>query len=474
VTAPGDIHDHRSPAGLWSPAHRGLTIGLVLGTTLIAAEALAVITIMPTVARDLGGLRLYGWVFSSFMLASLVGTVAAGREADRGGPARPFLAGLVLFGSGLVLAGAAPSMAVLVGGRVLQGLGAGAVGAVSYVAIGRSLPGSLRVRMMAVLSTAWVLPGLLGPVVSVGVTDLFGWRWVFIGLIPLILVSGLLAAPALIHLGRPEGRAVAEHRLLDAIRAAVGSGAVLGGLTAHDGLTTLALLIGGVALAVPALRRLLPAGTLTSQRGLPAIVLTRGLLTFAFFGGDAFVTLTLTTVLHHSTETASLAITASTLAWTVGAWMQVRLSRRWEGRGLIRLGLVLVLTGIAGMVISLRPAVPVGEAVAAWTLAGFGMGLAYAPTSLMMLQEASAGRVGWASASLNLADVLGSALGTGLAGAAIVAGSSHGWSMSTAVAVAFGIAGGGATLALALSQRLPGREGAGTASEASRELASTG
>src|SRR5690349_9344179 len=154
-----DVPGARSSAGLWAPEHRGLTTGLVLSTTFIAAEALAVITIMPRVADDLGGLNLYGWVFSAFMLGSLVGTVAAGREADRVGPARPFVAGLALFGAGLAVAGLAPSMAVLVGGRVLQGLGAGAVPAVAYVAIGGSLPERQRAHMMAVLSTAWVVPG---------------------------------------------------------------------------------------------------------------------------------------------------------------------------------------------------------------------------------------------------------------------------------------------------------------------------
>ena len=152
-----------SAPGLWAPEHRGLTTGLVLSTTFIAAEALAVITIMPRVAADLGGLDLYGWVFSAFMLGSLVGTVAAGREADRVGPARPFLAGIALFVAGLATAGLAPSMDVLVAGRVLQGLGAGAIPAVAYVAIGHSLAERQRAQMMAVLSTAWVVPALIGP-----------------------------------------------------------------------------------------------------------------------------------------------------------------------------------------------------------------------------------------------------------------------------------------------------------------------
>src|SRR5262249_42146739 len=135
--------------GLWAPRTRGLTAGLVLSITFVASEALAVVTVMPLVARDLGGLRLYGWVFSAFMLGSVVGIVAAGREADRRGPAIPFVAGLVLFGSGLAVAGLAPSMEVLVAGRVLQGLGAGAVPSGAYAAVGRRLPGPPRARVMA-------------------------------------------------------------------------------------------------------------------------------------------------------------------------------------------------------------------------------------------------------------------------------------------------------------------------------------
>src|SRR5215472_11302123 len=130
--------------GLWAPQTRALTTGLVLTITFVASEALAVITVMPVVARDLGGLRLYGWVFSAFMLSSVVGVVAAGREVDRRGPAVPFVAAVVLFGCGLAVAGLAPSMEVLVVGRVLQGLGAGAVPSVAYAAIGRSFPGPLQ------------------------------------------------------------------------------------------------------------------------------------------------------------------------------------------------------------------------------------------------------------------------------------------------------------------------------------------
>src|SRR5216684_2168055 len=422
-------------AGLWAADRRALTGGLVLTITFVASEALAVVTVMPGVARDLGGLRLYGWVFSAFMLGSVIGIVAAGREADRRGPAVPFVAGVVLFGSGLAAAGLAPSMGVLVAGRVLQGLGAGAVPALAYASIGRSLPGPLRARMMAVLSTAWVAPGLAGPAVSAEVARLFGWRWVFLGLLPVVAVAGSIAVPALIRLGPPASAQAQEHRLTDGIRTAAGatlilagltlaagSGAVLAGLTLAPGsgavLAGLALIAAGGVTGLPALRRLVPAGTLTGRPGLPATIASRGLLTFAFFGADAYVTLAITAVRHRS----------------------------------------LVLAGIAGMVLVLQPAVPVAEGLAAWTVAGLGMGLAYAPLSLMMLQKALPGQEGRASASLNLADVLGTAIGIGVGGAAVAAAA--GSDLRLGITAAFAAAAVVALVALAFTRRLP----AGTSS----------
>ena len=453
--------------GLWAPQRRALTVGLVLTITFVASEALAVVTVMPVVARDLGGLRLYGWVFSGFMLGSVVGIVAAGRAADRRGPAVPFVAGVVLFGSGLAVAGLAPTMGVLVAGRVLQGLGAGAVPSVAYATIGRSLPETLRPRMMAVLSTAWVAPGLAGPAISAEVARLFGWRWVFLGLLPVVAVAGSMAVPALIRLGPPAASQAQEHRLTDGLRTAAGAAMILAGLTLAAGsgailagavLAGLGLIAAGGVVGLPALRRLVPPGTLTGRPGLPATIASRGLLTFAFFGADAYVTLAVTAVRHRSPVVAGLAVTGATLAWTAGAWAQARLSDSWEARRLVRIGLVIILVGIAGMVLMLQPAVPVAEGLAAWTVAGLGMGLAYAPLSLMMLHMALPGQEGQASASLNLTDVLGTAIGIGVGGAAVAAAAGN--DLRLGITAAFAAAAAVALVALALTRRLP----AGTSS----------
>ena len=152
--------------GVWAPTRRRLTLGLVMTITLVAFEALAISTVMPVVSDDLGGLGLYGWVFSGFFLGNLLGLIIAGQAADERGTALPFLVGLVLFSAGLCLGGLAPTMGVLVAARVLQGLGAGAIPAIAYATVGRCYPAAIRPRVFAVFSTAWVVPGLIGPASS--------------------------------------------------------------------------------------------------------------------------------------------------------------------------------------------------------------------------------------------------------------------------------------------------------------------
>ena len=120
---------------------------------------------MPIVAKDLGGLDLYGWVFSAFFLGSLLGIVVAGIMIDRGGLTRPFLTGVGLFSLGLLIGGLAPTMGVLVAARAIQGLGAGAIPAVAYVSIGRALPERPRPRSSQ-RSRRPVIPGVIGPSVA--------------------------------------------------------------------------------------------------------------------------------------------------------------------------------------------------------------------------------------------------------------------------------------------------------------------
>ena len=403
--------------GLSDPEHRALVVGLVLTITLVAAEALAVVTIMPDVEDDLGGLAYYGWVFSAFMLANLVGIAFAGPLADERGPAPPFLAGLVLFSLGLVAGGLAPSMPALVAARLLQGLGAGAIPAVAYASIGRSLPERLRPRMFAVLSTAWVVPGVLGPVVASVVSDSVGWRWVFLGLLPLVVFAGALTMPALVSLGKPE-------------------------VVERD----------------PAWRRfrsLLPKGTARAAPGLPAAVASSAFLTFAFFAADAFVPLAVEDV-RQRPGLVALSVTVATLAWTTGSWVQARLHEAWGSAQLVRVGFAILASGLVGTSLLLVGRIPIALGLVGWTVAGFGIGMAFSPITVIVLREAAPGREGASSASLSFMQAVGIAAGTGVGGIAVAVAEGAGWPTRTGIAVTFGLAFLSAAAGVALATRLRG------------------
>ena len=315
---------HPIQDGLWSPARRTLTLGLVLTITLVAFEALAVSTIMPNVAKELGDVALYGWVFTAFFLGSLLGIVFVGGLIDRGGLVRPFIAGLALFSIGLVIGGLAPSMPVLVAARFLQGLGGGAIPPIAYVSIGRALPETLRPRMFATMSTAWVLPGVMGPALAGTIGEHLHWRIVFLGLLPIIVVAAALTLGSLRRVpaagvgeARESAAATASiRRLPSAILVALGAGIALAGLSADGPVLAAGLLLVGLVIGIPAFNRLTPPGTIRAAHGLPATILLRGLLTCGFFAADAFVPLALQEWRGMDATIAGLALTAATLSWS--------------------------------------------------------------------------------------------------------------------------------------------------------------
>jgi MFS family permease len=445
---------------LWSPGRRALTIGLILNVTIVASEALAVGTILPIVAGDLGGIDLYGWVFSGFFLCNLLGIVVAGMLIDRGGLARPFVAGIGLFSIGLLVGGLAPSMAILVAGRVIQGFGAGAIPAVAYVSIGRAMPERLRPRMFATLSTAWILPGVIGPVAASAVAGLFHWRLVFLGLLPFIAVAAWLTLPAIRAVApapeTPDARATAARhrkRLPLALALVAGAGLIVAGLS-RLGPIPVAEIAVGLAIGLPAFARLTPLGTVRAATGLPTAILLRGFLTFAFFSADAYVPLAIQDWRGDSALLSGLAYMAATVTWTAGSWVNAhRIGALGPGR-FFRVGFAILFVGILAFMVVFARGVPVWLAVPLWGFAGFGIGLAYSAPSLIVLREATGADQGAATAALQLSDVLGSSLGTGIGGALIALGSPSGKTGVEGLIATFVLAAAIAVVGLALTGRL--------------------
>lgn len=410
---------------IWKPPLRRLTVGLVMLVVATAFEALAVATSMPATVRELGDLDLYGWAFSAFLLTNLIGITVGGGESDRIGPARVIIAGTLLFASGLVVSGFAPSMAVIVAGRALQGFGGGLLFSAAYAVIARVYRVETQPRVLAVLSSAWVIPGLIGPGVAGLVTEHASWRWVFLGLVPMPILATVLVLPGL-HTLPPAAEVAApvddsRKRIMRSVQLGAGAGVALSALGLAPWQLGAVVCAVGAVLAIDALRALLPAGTLLARAGLPAAVASMALVNFAFFGTEAFVPLALDRVRHAPVLLTGGALTAAAITWTVGAWLPVRLAGRVSRRTLILVGHAVLGGGFVGIAAVLLPGVHPALAVVAWAVAGLGMGLAYTCLSAAILESAEPGRAGIASASLQLAQVLGAALATGAGGAIVAA-----------------------------------------------------
>jgi MFS family permease len=336
---------------------------------------------------------------------------------------------------------------------------------VAYAAIGRAFVDRARATMFALLSTAWVLPGVIGPAVSGTIAEQVGWRWVFAAILPLVPLNALLAVPSLLRMGPPPP---SEHHDADAdahddeqagriglaIRLALGVGLVVAGLGWRS-LLAIPVVIAGAVIAAAPLQRLLPPGTLRAAPGLPAAVAARGLQTFSFFGAQAFIPLALQEVRHQRATVAGVLLTAATLAWTSGAWLQERRGHVLGRATFVRRGFELLVVGSALSAAVVLDAVPIPLAGLGWTVAGLGMGLSYSGLSLIVLASAPPGREGSASSAIQLSDVLGMALGTGLGGAAVAFGERAGWGTRPGVIVAFALALGAGMVAVVASRRLP-------------------
>lgn len=407
-------------AGMFSGPLRVATVGIVGLVSLIAFETMAVATALPTAVAELRGLAWYGWSFTALLVTSVVGMVAAGELADRVGARWPLLVGVGTFLTGLVTAGIAPAMAVFVLGRALQGVGVGLLAVVLYVLVGEAYPEHLRPRVFGAVSAAWVLPALVGPVVAGALAEGVGWRWVFLGLVPLVLAGGGMLVPTARQLRRPATAAPARPgRWVAAVLVAVGVAAVQ---WAAQQLSwpRAPVAAGGLALLVAGMRVLLPRGTVALRRGVPAVVGFRGMLGGAFFSVESLVPLTLTLVHGYSATAAGVPLTGGAVGWAAASWWQAR--RPDVPRHLlVRAGFVLVAVAAGGMAVVSQRWAPGWLVYPVWVAGGLGMGLAMTSVSVLLLSLSPPAERGANSSALQISDSVASALCIGLAGALVAA-----------------------------------------------------
>jgi MFS family permease len=417
--------------GIWDPAHRRTTAGLLTLVTLIAFEAMAVGTAMPTAVTELDGLAWYAWPFSAYLVASVVGMVLGGEAGDRRGPRIALPLGVAVFAAGLLVAGTASHMAVLVAGRAVQGLGAGAMATLLYVIAGQAYAAGLRPRLFGAISAAWVLPALVGPLIAGFLTTHTSWRSVFLGLLPFVVVGVLLVVPAsrlpAADAADRGGRSRAGWALL------AGLGIVLLQYAGQRlDLLAVAVAVAGLVALAAGLRPLLPRGTVRARRGLPAVIASRGLLAGAFFGMDALLPLTLTAVHGFSPTAAGLPLTTGAIGWATASQLQGRRPDIPRER-VLRLGFALLAVGLAGTALAALPALGGWPAYLSWAVAGLGMGLGMPSVGVLLLDLSTERDRGANSAALQISDVTTAALCIGLAGVLVAAATDGPLSVPVAV-----------------------------------------
>lgn len=422
-------------------SQRRLAVGLFTVVMLAAFEATAVITALPTITDELNGDSLYGATLAANLLANLIVIVAAADAADRRGPGQPFVVCATFFVIGLVVAGVAGTMLVVVAGRILQGAGVGGFAALAYVAVRRAFPQERQPAMYAWLSAGWVLPSLLAPGLAGWVTEHLGWRWVFLGIIPLVVVAAIVVAPPLLALQpAPDARPPDPRRLVDAVRTAAGMGALLGGLAAGSLAVTVPLVVAGAATAVPALRRLFPRGVLRARPGVPAIVACRLCATMAFLGVDSFLPLAADRIHGVSPIAQGMLIIGASLTWTAGQAIAARKNTTVAPSRLVRAGFAVMFVSILGAAVVVDEGIPLLVTFFVWAVGGFGMGLLFNPTTVTAMSAADSGHEGLVAAQMNMADSLGFALMGGIGGAVVALADRTTLALSSAILVNIGLA----------------------------------
>ncbi|MFC7489302.1 MULTISPECIES: MFS transporter [unclassified Knoellia] len=417
--------------GVFGPTYAALTLALLALITVIAFESMAVSTAMPEVARELDAVRSYGLAFSVMLTLQLLGIVLAGVWCDRAGALPSLLSGQVLFAVGCAVCGASTSFAPFLLGRAVAGLGAGVTFVAAFVVIGRTYPEALRPKVFSIISAAWVVPSLVGPVLAGWVTSTWSWRWVFWMVIAPVVVA-LIVLLLRRHQVRasevglePSSRDHREHAR--AARLGVGIAVSAGVMQwgTHElelgwSVQTVAALVGlvGVFVCAPLL---LPPGTFTMRRGLPSVMLSRFFLPCAFFGTITYIPLMLTGERGLSLAQAGMVLAIGSIGWSVGSWVQGRDRFSGQRDRLVSLGGAALATGLVGVVLVTWAGWWPWFVAAPLALAGLGMGLGTASLSVLALSLTAPADHGSASSNLQLSDVLGSVIGIAATGAVFAA-----------------------------------------------------
>jgi EmrB/QacA subfamily drug resistance transporter len=399
------------------------TLGIMLSLFLASMEGTVVATAMPTIVAQLGGLSIYSWVFSVYLLTSTTTVPIYGKLSDLYGRKRVFAVAMAMFLAASLLCGQARTMEQLVLFRAVQGLGAGGILPLVFTIVGELFTLEQRARMQGLLSGVWGVSSVIGPLIGGFLVDQVSWQWVFyINLIPGLLAGGLVWF-AWKDAARGEQPVVVDYAGSAALTGAVFCLLLgMGEIGSPNSTQTAAIFLAVSAALFAALvwieRRaadpVLPLALFRDR--LFAIAILNGVLGgWAMFGSLNFVPLFVQAVLGTSATQAGITLTPMSLAWTVVSVAGSALLLRMGYRTLALIGMVLLSAGTYLMTLigtqtsQLQVMVYVG-------LMGAGMGLSVPAFLIAVQSTVPRSQLGTATSTLTFSRSIGGTLGVSVMG----------------------------------------------------------
>jgi EmrB/QacA subfamily drug resistance transporter len=404
--------------------HRPLVLAaMVLAAAMGAIEGTIIATAMPSIAAEIGGFSLYSWVFSSFLLMQAVSIPIFGKISDLLGRKPAFIAGVVVFLTGSVLCGFAPSMGALVAFRFIQGIGAGAVQPITTTLAGDLYSLEERGRVQGYLSSVWGISSIAGPLVGGLIVHTVGWQWIFWMNVPFGLAA-IFFISRYLHEDVRHGERNVDYPGAALLLAALGplmlalTQAGVWGLPAAGGLLALAAV--GFALFVRRERRA-PDPLMHLELWSEPLIRNANVATLVLgimmIGIITFLPTFVQGVLRQSALVAGFTLSVMTVGWPLSSFAAGHLLVRFGVRRLVRLGGVVALASTA-TIAALAAYGPVGMGVGSF---GLGVGLGLLNTTFVVAIQASVpwNQRGVATASNMLMRIVGNALGAALFGGVV-------------------------------------------------------
>lgn len=395
------------------------------GVALHAINIYIATTVLPSVVEEIGGLNLYAWNTTLFVMASILGSAMTSRTLNRVGSRGAYLIAIALFLTGSLLCALAPSMSVMLLGRTVQGLGGGFLFALGYAMIYEVFDKSLWPRAFALVSGMWGVATLVGPAIGGIFADLNVWRLAFGFLLPVSLLYAVLIWRALPADAQDRGPAAPLPGMQLLLLTAAVLAISLGSTETEPGRN-----LAGIALAVVLIvwlvRRelkgnvgLLPRNALRLHSPLLMLYLTIGLLVVGMTS-ETFVPYFLQHLHGQSPLMSGYLAALMAAGWTLAEiW-----SSGWQGRRItlaMVIGPVLVLAGM--IMLALATPVQSGGGIVllvaislALLLVGFGIGIGWPHLLTRVLEVTPAADQDAAATSISTVQLFATALGAALSG----------------------------------------------------------